>query len=201
MITTKFSFKALLAGAFLACAFGHGASAAEVAGVKFPDTVKIAGKDLQLNGLGVRTKFIFKVYAAGLYLQDKAATVDQVFKADGPRRVQLVMLRDISSDDLGNAFITGLNNNVDAKDKDKIVTQISKFGEIFALLDGLKKDDVLDLDWIPGSGTQCYLNNKKIGELMPDITFYNSVLRIWLGEKPVDPSLKPKLLAPAQPKK
>jgi hypothetical protein len=194
MIATKFSFKALLAGAFLACAFGQGASAAEVAGIKFPDTVKIAGKDLQLNGLGVRTKFVFKVYAAGLYLQEKAPTVDDVIKAEGPRRVQLVMMRDTSSDEFGNAFMTGLNSNVDAKDKSKIVTQISKFGEMFALLEGLKKGDVLDLDWIPGTGTQCYLNGKKIGEITPDITFYNSILRIWLGEKPVDSALKPKLL-------
>ena len=195
MITSKFSFKALLAGAFLACAFGQGASAAEVAGIKFPDTVKIAGKDLQLNGLGVRTKFVFKVYAAGLYLQEKASTVEDVIKSEGPRRMQLVMMRETSSDEFGNAFMSGLNSNVDAKDKSKIVTQISKFGEMFALLEGLKKGDVLDLDWIPGTGTQCYLNGKKIGEVTPDITFYNSVLRIWLGDKPVDSALKPKLLA------
>jgi hypothetical protein len=191
----KFSFKALLAGAFLACAFSQGASAAEVAGVKFPDTVKVAGKELQLNGLGVRTKFIVKVYAAGLYLQDKAATVDDVLKSEGPRRMQLVMMRDISSDDFGNAFMSGLNNNVDAKDKSKIVTQISKFGEMFALLEGLKKGDVLDLDWVPGVGTTNYLNGKRIGEITPDLIFYNSVLKIWLGDKPVDSSLKNKLLA------
>ena len=190
-----FSFKALLAGAFLACAFSQGASAAEVAGVKFPDTQKIAGKELQLNGLGVRTKFVFKVYAAGLYLQEKASTVEDVIKSEGPRRMQLVMMRETSSDEFGNAFMSGLNSNVDAKDKSKIITQISKFGEMFALLEGLKKGDVLDLDWIPGTGTQCYLNGKKIGEVTPDITFYNSVLRIWLGDKPVDSALKPKLLA------
>jgi hypothetical protein len=192
-----FSFKALLAGAFLACAFGQGASAAEVAGVKYADTLKVAGKELQLNGLGVRTKFIVKVYAAGLYLTEKQSTVDDVLKSDGPRRMQLVMLREVSSDDFGNAFMSGLNNNLDTKDKSKIVTQISKFGEMFALLDALKKGDVLDLDWIPGTGTQCYLNGKKIGEVTPDIAFYNSVLKIWLGDKPVDNSLKPKLLAPA----
>jgi hypothetical protein len=192
-----FSFKALLAGAILACTFGQGASAAEVAGVKFQDTLKVAGKDLQLNGLGVRTKFIVKVYAAGLYLTEKQSTVEDVMKSDGPRRMQLVMMREISSDDFGNAFMTGLNNNLDTKDKSKIVTQISKFGEMFALLDALKKGDVLDLDWIPGTGTQCYLNGKKIGEVTPDLIFYNSVLKIWLGEKPADNSLKGKLLAPA----
>ena len=191
----KFSFKALLAGAFLACAFSQGAVAAEVAGVKFPDTAKVGGKELQLNGLGVRTKLVFRVYAAGLYLTEKASTVEDVMKADGPRRVQLVMMREISSDDFGNAFMTGLNNNLDSKDKAKIVTQISKFGEMFALLDALKKGDVLDLDWIPGTGTTCYLNGKRVGEVTPDLAFYNSILKIWLGEKPADTSLKPKLLA------
>ena len=194
----KFSFKALLAGAFLACAFGQGAVAAEVAGgVKFADTVKVAGKELRLNGAGVRPKFMFKVYGAGLYLQDPKSTVDEVMKAEGPRRMQLIMMRDVSSDDFCNAFMNGLNNNLDTKDKSKIVTQISKFGEMFALLDALKKGDVLDLDWIPGTGTQCYLNGKKIGEVTPDIIFYNSVLKIWLGDKPADNKLKANLLAPA----
>jgi len=199
MIAISKNFKALLASAFLACAFSQGASAAEVAGVKFPDTVKIAGKDLQLNGLGVRTKFFVKVYAAGLYLPEKLNTVEDVLKADGPRRMQLVMMRETSSDAFGDAFMAGLNANLDTKDKSKIITQISKFGEMFALLEALKKGDVLDLDWIPGTGTQCYLNGKKIGEVTPDILFYNSVLKIWLGEKPVDSSLKPKLV-PAKKK-
>ena len=195
-----FNFKALLAAAFLACAFSQGASAAEVSGVKFPDTQKIAGKELQLNGLGVRYKFFVKVYAAGLYLQDKASTVEEVMKAEGPRRIQLVMMRDVSSDEFGNAFMTGLNNNLDSKDKAKIVTQISKFGEMFATLDALKKGDVLDMDWIPGTGNVCYLNGKRIGEVTPDILFYNSILKIWLGDKPADSSLKTKLLAPAAKK-
>jgi len=197
---TKFSFKALLAGAFLSFAFSQGASAAEVSGVKFPDTMKIAGKELQLNGLGVRTKFIVKVYAAGLYLQDKQSTVEDVLKADGPRRMQLVIMREISSDAFGDAFMSGINNNLDTKDKSKIVTQISKFGEMFAQFEALKKGDVLDLDWVPGVGTNCFLNGKKVGETTPDILFYNAILKIWLGDKPADSSLKLKLLAPAKAK-
>jgi len=188
-------FKALLAGAWFALAAMQGATAAEVAGVKFSDSVKVAGKDLQLNGLGVRTKFIVKVYAAGLYLQDKRATVDEVMKADGPRRIQLVMMRDVSSEAFGEAFMSGLNNNLDTKEKSKIVTQISKFGEMFAMLDSLKKGDTLDIDWIPGSGTVVLVNGKRNGDATPDLVFYNSILKIWLGDKPADDTLKGKLLA------
>jgi hypothetical protein len=196
MITFKqFSLATVVAGAVLASSL---ASAAEIAGVKFDDTAKVAGKDLKLNGLGMRTKFIVKVYAAGLYLQDKKTTTPEVLKADGPRRVTLVMMREISSDDFGKAFMDGLNANVDKAEKAAIVGQISKFGEMFATLDGLKKGDVLHVDWIPGSGTQCELNGKKIGEIVPDVAFYNAVLRIWIGDKPVDSSLKPALLGAAK---
>lgn len=201
MITMKtFSFKTLLASALMVFAVGS-AGAAEINGVKFDDKMKVGGKELVLNGLGMRTKFVVKVYAAGLYLQEKQSTVEGVLKAEGPRRMRLVMMRDITSDDFGNAFMTGLNDNVDKAEKSKIVGQISKFGEMFAMLEGLKKGDVLDLDWIPGTGTQNSLNGKPIGEVTQDQAFYNAVMKIWLGPKPVDSSLKPKLLAPAADKK
>lgn len=192
------SFKALLAGAFLACTFSQGVVAAEAGGVKFEETAKVAGKELKLNGVGVRTKFIIKVYAAGLYLPEKKTSAAEVLKLEGPRRVTLVMLREVSSDSFGKAFMDGLNDNVDNAEKMKLVPQISKFGEMFAMLEALKKGDVLHLDWIPGSGTQCELNGKKIGEVVPDLAFYNAVLRIWLGDKPVDRSLKPALLGEAK---
>jgi hypothetical protein len=199
MAMTKLSVKGLLAGAFLACMFTQGASATtEVSGVKFEDSVKVGGKDLKLNGAGMRTKFIVKVYAAGLYLPEKKNNVPEVLKVEGPRRMTLVMMREISSDDFGQAFMTGLNNNIDKTEKSKFVTQISKFGEMFGQIDALKKGDVLHIDWIPGTGTQCELNGKKIGEVLPDVNYYNAVLRIWLGDKPVDSALKPLLLGEAK---
>jgi hypothetical protein len=198
MAKITISFKALLAGAVLACAFLQTATAAEVSGVKFDETAKVAGKELKLNGLGIRTKFIVKVYAAGLYLPEKKNTVADIMKVEGPRRLTLVMMREISSDDFGQSFMTGLNNNIDKAEKTRYVSQISKFGEMFATIEGLKKGDVLHIDWIPGTGTQCELNGKKIGEAQPDVNYYNAVLKIWLGDKPADSSLKPLLLGDAR---
>ena len=72
MTTRKSAIKALLAGAILTLAASLPAVAAvDVSGYKFDDTAKVAGKDLKLNGAGMRTKFIVKVYAAGLYLPEK----------------------------------------------------------------------------------------------------------------------------------
>jgi hypothetical protein len=185
--------------AALAFAIALPASAAvDVSGYKFEDTTKVAGKELTLNGAGMRTKFVVKVYAAGLYVPEKKKTTADILKQDGPRRITLQMARDVSSEDFGKAFMEGLNDNVDKAEKQKIVAQIGKFGEMFAGVNGLKKGDVLHIDWIPGSGTVCELNGKKLVENVPDIAFYNALLRIWLGDKPVDRSLKPALLGDAR---
>ncbi|MGO4475910.1 chalcone isomerase family protein [Massilia sp. 2TAF26] len=191
--------KGMMAGALLAAAISLPAQASvDVSGYKFEDTAKVAGKDLKLNGAGMRTKLIIKVYAAGLYLPEKKTATADIMKLEGPRRVTLQMARDISSEDFGKAFMDGLNENVDKAEKQKIVAQIGKMGELFASVDALKKGDVLHLDWIPGTGTQAELNGKKLGDPIPDINFYNAILRIWLGDKPVDRSLKPALLGEAK---
>ena len=189
--------KTMLASCTLLFALSS-AQAVEVAGVKLEDTAKVAGKDLKLNGAGVRVKAIFKVYVAGLYLPEKKSTVADILAQTGPRRVTLVMLRDISSEDFGQSFMTGLNNNADKTEKTKIISQTVQFGEMFQLLPGIKKGDILTLDWIPGSGTVSTLNGKKMGEVIPDVAFYNAVLKIWLGDNPADTSLKPHLLGTAK---
>jgi len=194
MISRRTGLKTLALGAVLALSVGQAGAAVDVSGFKFDDTAKVAGKDLKLNGAGMRTKFVVKVYAAALYVPEKKTAVADILRQDGPRRVTLQMARDISSEDFGKAFMDGLNENVERSEKAKIVSQIGKFGEMFAMVEGLKKNDVLHIDWIPGTGTVCELNGKKLGETVPDVAFYNAILRIWLGEKPVDRSLKAGLL-------
>ena len=191
----KNKLRNLVAGFVLTCAASLPAAAAiDVNGYKFDDTAKVAGKDLVLNGAGMRTKVIIKVYAAGLYLPDKKTTMAEIAAIDGPRRVKLMMARDLSIDSFGTAFMDGLRENTTVAERNAMVQQITKFGEMFAGVPGLKKGDVMTIDWLPGVGTVCELNGKKVGEVVPDIAFYNALLRIWMGEHPADRSLKPALL-------
>ena len=188
------SIKSLIAFSFIFAVLTPPVFAADVSGVKIEETMRVGNKDLKLNGAGMRVKAIFKVYAAGLYLTEKKTAVPDVLALDGPKRMILVMQREVSSEDFGQSFMTGLNDNSDKAEKSKIINQTVKFGEMFASLPGLKKGDVLFLDWIPGAGTVSSLNGKQMGETIPDAAFYNAVLRLWLGNKPVDSSLKPLLL-------
>jgi hypothetical protein len=191
----------ILRGAVAAAVLAAGslpAFAAEVAGIKFPDTVTVAGQELKLNGAGVRTKLVFKVYALGFYLQERKSTVADVLAASGPRRIRIMPMRDLTSDDFGMAFMKGLNDNVSPEERTRLLPQTKAFGEMFAQFPGLKKGDELIVDWTPGVGSQAILNGKKVGEVLPDLAFFNAIMRIWIGDKPVDAGLKPKLLAAAE---
>jgi len=194
MINRRKMMQATAAAVLLASATGRAFAATEVAGVKFEDTANVGGQTLKLNGAGIRTKVIFKVYALGLYLPEKKTSAADVLASQGPRRVQIVSMRDLSSEDFGDAFMKGLNANTDQAERTRLLPQTKAFGEMFGAIPGLKKGDVLIVDWIPGVGTQCQLNGKKIGETVPDLAFYNAILRIWIGDNPADSSLKPKLL-------
>lgn len=173
-------------------------AAVTVGGTRFDDTVQLAGKELKLNGAGVRTKVVFKVYAVGLYLAEKASTTADVLRQDGPRRVTMVMLREVPADTFANAFFEGLTQNTSKAEQSRLGQQMRQFNDVFTTGESLKKGDVVHLDWIPGSGTQCFRNGVKLGDPLPDVAFYNAVLRIWLGDHPVDDSLKPALLGAAR---
>lgn len=190
---TRTVLKAMTALA-LAVGLAGTSQALEVGGLQFDDTVKVAGKELKVNGAGVRTRVIVKVYALVLYLPEKKDTAAGVLESPGPRRFSLGLLREVTGDELGQAFIAGITANTDKAERSRFVNQLAQFGDAFVGIPAGKKGDIINVDWVPDVGTVMTYNGKPIGEPMKDIAFYNAVLKIWLGDKPVDSSLKPQLL-------
>ena len=90
--------------------------------------------------------------------------------------------------------MAGITANTDKAERSKFVNQLAQFGEAFVNIPQGKKGDIITVDWVPDTGTVMFLNGKPIGEPMKDVNFYNAILKIWLGDKPVDSSLKPQLL-------
>ncbi len=184
----------LAACAALACTATY---AVEIGGVKVEDASTVAGKELKLNGAAMRQILVIKAYAIGLYLPEKkemSAADLQALPVTAPRRVALHIQREINSDEFGQLFIKSMNQNSTKEEKAKVINQTTKFGEMFASLEPVKKGDIVTLDWVPGAGTVSTLNGKKIGETLPDIAFYNAVLRIWIGDSPVQENIKRALL-------
>lgn len=175
--------------------FSQTAMAVELAGVKLDDSIRLANQELRLNGAGIRYKLLFKVYVVGLYLPERKNTAAEVLAAPGARRLNIVMLRDVASDDFAKAFAGGIEENTEASERATLGPSMAKFNAMFASVAQLKAGDALQVDWLPASGMTVQLNGKRILEPLQDAAFYNAVLRIWLGTKPVDDKLKRQLLS------
>jgi hypothetical protein len=188
---------AAASAALLFAPLAHAADTTEVSGVKYDNTLQLANAKLVLNGAGTRYKAIFKVYTAGLYLQAKAATPEAVYAASGPRRMHIVMLRDIDGNELGKLFTRGMQDNATREEFGKSIPGTIRMGEIFAQRKKLNAGDYFTVDWIPGTGTQISVDGKPVGEPIKEPEFYTSLMKIWLGKSPADAHLKDALLGKA----
>ncbi len=189
-----FVVAALLAAGSLSGGVAWG-DTVEVANVKYETAVDLAGQKLQLNGAGIRYKFVVKVYTAGLYLTHKASTTPEVLSAPGPKRIHIQMLRDIDGNELGKLFTKGMEANAPREEFAKCINGVLKLSDVFASRKQLNSGDSFSVDYVPGVGTALLLNGKNV---MPDPIkepeFFAALLRIWLGDKPADDSLKDALL-------
>lgn len=169
------------------------ADVTEVGGVKYDNVVTLANTKLQLNGAGVRYKFV-KVYTAGLYLTGKSATPEAVLAATGPRRMHIVMLREINADELGRLFTKGMEQNASREEFSKVIPGVIKMGEIFAARRKLASGDYFSIDYVPGVGSSIVVNGKPASEPIKEPEFFNALMKIWLGKSPADANLKEALL-------
>ena len=96
----------------------------EVRGIKFADTTSLGGQALQLNGAGARVKIIVDVYAAGLYLPRRDASVGNVLEMPGPKSMHIVLLRDLTGEDFADAMIKGFRKNNSEADNAKFQSHI-----------------------------------------------------------------------------
>lgn len=188
--TLKMQLSIWVSQLLLACS----AAAATAGGYAFDDTIQMQGKALQLNGAGVRYKAIFSVYSAGLYLGEKRRQPADIYAVPGPKRMRIVMLRGVNADEFGQAFLAGIEQNVDKAERARLAEPLARFGQLFSAIPELKKGDALALDFLPGQGTTVSINGRQVGETIAEPAFYTVLLKIWLGERPADTKLKSALL-------
>jgi len=170
------------------------AQAVTIEGVKYERTVQVANVPVQLQGAGVRYKVFFKVYTAGLYLTVKAPTPEAVLAAPGPKRMHIVMLRDIDANELGKLFTKGMEQNSPREEFSKSINGVLRMSDMFSAKKKLAKGEYFSVDWVPGSGTVVTVDGIVQGEPIKEPEFFNALMKIWLGNSPADWQLKDALL-------
>ncbi len=163
--------------------------ASSLAGVTLPDTAQVAGKTLVLNGLGIRSKYMVKVYVAGLYLEQKSSDPGAIIKADQPKQIVMKFLHGASKSQMTDAFEESFRDNTPDASK----TMKPDIDRLLAALEPVKDGDQMVFTYVPGTGTSLAINGKdKL--TIADPAFAPVLFSVWLGPKPPNANLKKGML-------
>ena len=158
-------------------------------GVTMPDSAQVANATLVLNGQGLRTKYAFKVYVAGLYLPQKSSDPAAILKPDVPKRIVMHFVRSVGKGDITEGFAESFENH----SPDTAKTLKPEIDRLFAAIDSVKDGDELVFSYQPGVGISFAMGgNEKLTISNP--AFAEMLFSVWLGPKPPNSGLKKGLL-------
>jgi hypothetical protein len=177
--------------AVLSLSFGlcSATAAANLAGVEVPDTATVANTPLVLNGVGLRSKFFIKIYVGGLYIPQKSSDPAAIMAGTGPDRVLMHMIYAVSKDQFADAWHDDFKNN----NPDSYAALHDQIEQFIAWFSDSKKDDVITMDYAPGTGTQVSWDGNLLGTI-PGEAFHKALLNVYMGPNPPTSSLKEGML-------
>jgi hypothetical protein len=185
-------------GLFLALLVASGSGhAVEVEGVKLEERLYIAQglPELHLNGAGVRRKLLVaKVYVIALYLSQKKTASDAVLADPGPKRLAMhILQKEVIAEQLIASLNDGLSANNQPPELAPLEQRIRDLAAMMRDVGRITEGGVVLLDYLPGIGTRVTINGV-VRRTIPGEDFHRALMRIWLGDRPVDGRLKRTLL-------
>ncbi len=167
------------------------ASAGKKAGVTMPDQIVVAGKQLYLNGMGLReaTWLGIDVYVAGLYVEHPTSDAATLIRSNETKQMVMKFVRDVGRKDILKAWNDGFANNATVP-----TSQIkAEIDQLNAWMPSFKEGDTLFFTYVPGQGVAVQINGERKGMIKGD-DFARSLFSIWVGPKPPTKDLKKGLL-------
>ena len=169
-------------------------AAREIAGVAVPESVSLKNKALVLNGAGIRKKLFMKIYVCALYLTAKRTAASEILADPEAKRIVMSFLyKEVGVERQVAGWNKGFRDNNSGEELKGLQDRINLFNSLFTTV---RKGDVIRFDYMPEEGTQVWINDTLNG-IVPGEDFFAALLKIWLGPKPAEASLKDALLGNA----
>jgi hypothetical protein len=164
--------------------------AATFKGVEMADQILSGTKTLLLNGQGERTKFGFRVYIAGLYLESKSSDAAQILASTQFKQVDLKFNRDVSAEKIRSSWQETFEKYCkEGPCADKHKTRLAQF---LALHSDVTEGQLISYRFYPGK-VEILSQHQLLGSLQDD-EFSKIVLSAWLGNQVSSASLQSGLL-------
>jgi len=165
--------------------------ARRAAGVTLPDSIRVGGKTLALNGMGVHEVTVFgvDVYVAGLYLEKRTRQSSSILSPGGTKQLSLRFKRDVDRSDLLETIRDELRPTL----RRQSASVRSDVNRILRTLRGVKDGDSMTITMKADGSVELRQNGglraqTKNEALAPDL------LSNWVGSRPLSKDLKRRLL-------
>lgn len=173
----------LLLSLFLATA-----EPAQIAGVQVPDTAQVGGKNLVLNGMGLREKFFIDVYVGSLYLPVRTNNASQAVNQDVPKRIVMHFIYDeVTASQLNEVWREGFASAPGG------ATHKASVDKLCSWMAAVHPGDQVILDYVPGNGTTVTVKGTQKGTI-PGAEFMKALWNVYLGPVPPTEKLKKGML-------
>jgi len=178
--------------ALAAAIAASGSEAATLKGVTMPDSLRVGGTALVLNGLGVReaTALKVKVYVMGLYLTERSGDKAAIVASTGPKHVVQQYVRDLAAKDLLGGWKESFARN--SLDLAPVQAEYDKF---LSYMTDIKKGEQIVIDFIEDRVETTVKGQKK--DPIQSAAFQKALLLVWLGPNPPCASLQTGILGAA----
>lgn len=170
------------------------ARAATLEGQRFDDTAVLSDRTLRLNGLGLRGVAWVKAFVAGLYLSAPSKDPSQILAMQGPKRLRLKIMLTAPSHELTKSLIRRVNRHEPESVRARLGERLPRLAAMIDGIGELQQGDTLDLDFVPDRGVSLRHNDKPVGAPVPGEDLYRAVLKIFVGDNPVDARMREGLL-------
>lgn len=152
------------------------AHAITIDGITFNDQTTVDGKELVLNGVGIRkaTMLKIKVYYGGLYLSAKTQSAEDFLNTAEPKQIIMHFVRNVSAKDLKQTY----SNAFAAANKDTHASMSEIFTKFNAQFERNVQKGERMIFTFTNKGVSLKFGETQ-GEVMGDENFSKAILRMW----------------------
>lgn len=173
--------------------FSSGVFADALTAVNLEEVITLypGGAELRLKGSAVKSNARQALYVGGLYLENDASSVEEILENDGQKRFVIKTTSSIKPDTIIRAINLGITVNHTEQELSTLEPAINKFNAIWKR--EAREGDEICVDYRPSEGTVIMINGVIKGHVAGD-DFYRAFLKTWIGDKPLNKSIKEQLV-------
>ena len=166
----------------------------EVDGITIPRTIKFSDREILLNGVGVRAKFIFDIYTQALYLTNLSSNPKEIMDSNTTMGMIFYMTSPlVTSKKFSRNLDAGIRKTVGDEKWTSFKSELALM-EQFVNSDEIVKNDVFNIIYNDVDSSLWIIKNGVVKGKIPGFEFKKAFFGIWLSDKPVKESLKNELL-------